>query len=284
MWGHKMKKNSYLYDLGVIAIGNFILALGVNFFFIPNDILAGGVAGIAIALEPIFHIPVQSMITIIIAIAFIIGLVFLGKEFALKTMASSILYPVFIYLLQGIPLVKVDPILASIYGGLVSGIGIGIVFRVGSSTGGMDIPPLVLAKYTKIKVHTWMIIVDAITILLGISTFGLNAALIGLISAFTLSKTVSVVQTFGGDKALQVFIITDAVDEIMQHILVGLDRGATIIHGKGGYTKEPREIIMTVLMTEQYARLEKMVKEIDKGAFLIVSDVTEVHGDGFFDY
>jgi uncharacterized membrane-anchored protein YitT (DUF2179 family) len=284
MWGHKMKKNSYLYDLGVIAIGNFILALGVNFFFIPNDILAGGVAGIAIALEPIFHIPVQSMITIIIAIAFIIGLVFLGKEFALKTMASSILYPVFIYLLQGIPLVKVDPILASIYGGLVSGIGIGIVFRVGSSTGGMDIPPLVLAKYTKIKVHTWMIIVDAITILLGISTFGLNAALIGLISAFTLSKTVSVVQTFGGDKALQVFIITDAVDEIMQHILVGLDRGATIIHGKGGYTKEPREIIMTVLMTEQYARLEKMVKEIDKGAFLIVSDVTEVHGDGFFEY
>jgi uncharacterized membrane-anchored protein YitT (DUF2179 family) len=279
-----MKKNSYLYDLGVIAIGNFILALGVNFFFIPNDILAGGVAGIAIALEPIFHIPVQSMITIIIAIAFIIGLVFLGKEFALKTMASSILYPVFIYLLQGIPLVKVDPILASIYGGLVSGIGIGIVFRVGSSTGGMDIPPLVLAKYTKIKVHTWMIIVDAITILLGISTFGLNAALIGLISAFTLSKTVSVVQTFGGDKALQVFIITDAVDEIMQHILVGLDRGATIIHGKGGYTKEPREIIMTVLMTEQYARLEKMVKEIDKGAFLIVSDVTEVHGDGFFEY
>lgn len=284
MWGHKMKKNSYLYDLGVIAIGNFILALGVNFFFIPNDILAGGVAGIAIALEPIFHIPVQSMITIIITIAFIIGLVFLGKEFALKTMASSILYPVFIYLLQGIPLVKVDPILASIYGGLVSGIGIGIVFRVGSSTGGMDIPPLVLAKYTKIKVHTWMIIVDAITILLGISTFGLNAALIGLISAFTLSKTVSVVQTFGGDKALQVFIITDAVDEIMQHILVGLDRGATIIHGKGGYTKEPREIIMTVLMTEQYARLEKMVKEIDKGAFLIVSDVTEVHGDGFFEY
>lgn len=284
MWGPSMKKNSFLYDLGVITFGNFILALGVNFFIIPNDILAGGVAGIAIALEPIFHIPVQTMITIIIMIAFVFGCFFLGKEFALKTVASSVLYPTFIYLLQGVPLVKVDPILASLYGGMVSGLGIGIVFRVGASTGGMDIPPLILAKYTKVKVHTWMILVDAITILLGITTYGLNAALVGLISAYSLSKMVGLVQTFGGDKALQVFIITDDVEEIMQHILVGLDRGATIIHGKGGYTNEPREIIMTVLMTQQYAMLEKMVKEIDKSAFLIVSDVTEVHGDGFFEY
>ena len=179
--------------------------------------------------------------------------------------------------------VPVDPLLASLYGGLLVGVGIGLVFRAGASTGGMDILPLILHKYTKIKTHTWIMIIDGLTILLGMTSFGLNSVLIGLISAYTMSKAINAIQTLGGQQAKQVFIITDYVDEVLEMILLNLDRGATLIDATGGYTKQKRKLIMSVLMTEQYAQLEKSVKEIDKDAFLIVSDATEVHGDGFYD-
>lgn len=266
-----------------IIVGNLLLAFGVAFFIIPNDILTGGVAGVAIALSPLLNISVETIISAMMVICFVFGLFFLGKDFALKTIASSILYPVFLNIMSNLAVpLGVEPILASLYGGLISGLGIGIVFRVGASTGGMDVPPLILGKYTKIKTHSWMIIVDGLTILLGITTFGLNAALIGLISAYSMSKMVDTVQTLSGVSTKQVFIITDKVEEVLHEILISIDRGATVLEAKGGYTRQPRKLIMTVLSTNQYAQLEKLVKEIDMNAFLIVSDATEVHGNGFY--
>ncbi|HLV49656.1 MAG TPA: YitT family protein [Erysipelothrix sp.] len=278
-----MNIKSLLVESISIIIGNLLLAFAVAFFIIPNDILTGGVAGVAIALSPLLNISVETIITSMMVICFVLGSFFLGKDFALKTIASSILYPVFLNIMSSLAVpLGVDPILASLYGGLISGLGIGIVFRVGASTGGMDVPPLILGKYTKIKTHSWMIIVDGLTILLGITTFGLNAALIGLISAYSMSKMVDTVQTLSGVSTKQVFIITDRVDEVLHEILISIDRGATILEAMGGYTKEPRKLIMTVLSTNQYAQLEKLVKEIDMDAFLIVSDATEVHGNGFY--
>lgn len=275
-------RNLFIESISII-IGNLLLAFAVAFFIIPNDILTGGVAGVAIALSPLLNISVETIITAMMVICFVLGSFFLGKDFALKTIASSILYPVFLNIMSSLAVpLGVDPILASLYGGLISGLGIGIVFRVGASTGGMDVPPLILGKYTKIKTHSWMIIVDGLTILLGITTFGLNAALIGLISAYSMSKMVDTVQTLSGVSTKQVFIITDRVDEVLHEILISIDRGATILEAMGGYTKDPRKLIMTVLSTNQYAQLEKLVKEIDMDAFLIVSDATEVHGNGFY--
>lgn len=278
-----MKHKHYLVESLSILVGNVLLAFGVSYFIIPNNILTGGVAGVAIALSPLLDISVENIITGLIVICFVLGYLFLGKGFALKTIASSILYPIIIKMLgqfnfQG----NIDPLLASLYGGLVSGLGIGIVFRVGSSTGGMDIPPLILGKYTNIKTHSWMIILDGLTILLGITTFGIEAALVGLISAYSMSKMVDVVQTLNGISMKQVFIITDHVEAVLDVILVSIDRGATLFNAEGGYTQNPRKIIMTVLLTDQYAKLEKSVKEIDPEAFLIVSNATEVHGNGFY--
>ena len=207
----------------------------------------------------------------------------LGRKFALKTVGSSILYPIFLNILGSYEYsLGIDPILASLYGGLISGVGVGIVFRAGSSTGGMDIPPLILGKYTKIKTHSWMIILDGLTVILGITTFGISAALVGMISVWSMAKMVDSIQTFGGVSTKQVFIITDQIDAVLEMILISIDRGATLLNGEGGYTKKERKIIMTVLHTDQYARLEKEVKLIDPDAFLIVSDATEVHGHGFY--
>lgn len=278
-----MNIKKIIFETVSIIVGNAILAFAVSFFIIPNNILSGGVPGVAIAISPLLNIDVQTLITIIIIICYILGYLFLGKSFAIKTLTSSLVYPIFINLFSRVPMTfEIDPILASLYGGLISGVGIGIVFRMGSSTGGMDVPPIILAKYTNIKAHTWMMIVDALTIALGIATHGLNSALIGLISAWSLAKMVGAIQTFGGEDAKQVLIITDEVDSVLEMILVTLDRGATLLEARGGYTRKEKNIIMTILLPEQYAQLEKAVKEIDEDAFLIVSDVTEVQGHGFY--
>ncbi len=175
-----------------------------------------------------------------------------------------------------------DPILASIYGGLLTGVGLGLTFRTGESTGGMDIVPLILEKYTKIKVSIWIMISDALVILLGLSNYGLNLVLIGFLSIFTASFAIDKIQMIGGDKAKQVFIITQKNAEVLHAIHTQIDRGSTLIPARGGYTNQSREMIMTILMNNQYSELEKLVKEIDEDALLIVSDVTEVHGPGFY--
>ncbi len=280
-----MSKKKFVVDVLSIVLGNVILAFAVAYFIIPNNVLSGGVAGLAIALSPLVNIHVDSLITIIIVVSFILGYLFLGKEFALKTLGSSILYPSLLKIMGQLNFeVAIDPLMASLYGGLLVGVGVGIVFRAGASTGGMDIPPLVLQKYTKIKAHNWMILIDGLTILLGMTSYGVNSVLIGLVSAYAASKSVGAVQTFSGQHAKQVFVITDKEEDVLDMILKTLDRGATLIESEGGYTREKRKLIMTVLMTKQYAQLEKAVKEIDPNAFLIVSDATEVHGDGFYDY
>ena len=278
-----MNIKKLLFEVLSILVGNLLLAFAVSYFIIPNHILSGGVAGVAIALSPLLHIDIQTIITAMMIIWFVMGTIFLGKGFGIKTIGSTLLYPVLIGIMSRYPLnLEIEPILASIYGGIICGIGMGIVFRVGASTGGMDIPPLILGKYTKIKTHVWIFVIDGLTIVLGITTYGLNSALIGLISAYTASKMINAVQTLSGVSTKQVFIITDKIDEVLEEILISIDRGATLLDGYGGYTKEKRKIIMTVLLTDQYAQLEKIVKEIDHEAFLIVSDATEVHGNGFY--
>lgn len=266
----------------LLAIGNFLLAISVVFFFIPNNVLSGGVAGLAIALFPFFHVEVELMINFIIVLTFILGTVFLGKNFAIKTIASSILYPVFITILNSISFQpQIEPMIAALYGGAIAGLGLGVTFATGASTGGMDVPPLILNKFTGIRVSIWVMIVDALTILLGMASYSINEVLIGFLSIFAASYVIDKVSVLGGHQARQVTIISDLYDEILEHLHQEIDRGSTLYKARGGYTRKDKEIIMTVVTRQQYYELEKKVLEIDPEAFLIVSNVMEVHGQGF---
>ena len=279
-----MKKNKdLLKSFVLIALGNLVLAAAVSIFILPNNILTGGVAGVAIALYPFFRIEPEIMINIIIVTSFLLGYAFLGREFALKTLTSTILYPLFIYIFSKFNFqTQVDPLLASIYGGMLTGVGLGLTFRTGASTGGMDIPPLILAKYTNIRVAIWIMILDTLVILLGLKAYGLNQVLIGFASIFTTTFAIDKIQFIGGDEAKQVIIITDHIKEVLDIIHLDIDRGSTVLKARGGYTEIDKEVILTVLYRSQYSTLEKLVKEIDPEAFFIVSDVTEVHGNGFY--
>lgn len=276
-----IKENAY--DFTMILVGNLILAFGAAYFIIPNEILSGGVAGVAIVLFPVFKVRPEIMINIILVITFILGLIFLGKQFAMKTLSSTILYPVFIYIF-GLFTVEtnMDPILASVYGGILTGVGLGMTFRVGASTGGMDIPPLILEKFSNIKVSVWIMIVDSIVIILGLGTYGINAVLVGFLSIFTARFAIDKVQLLGGEKSKQVFIITNYNHEVLHAIHMTINRGSTLIPVRGGYKNEDKEMIMTVMLDRQYHELEKLVKEIDPDAILIVSAVIEMQGPGFY--
>ena len=279
----KMKK--HIKNGILLVVGNYLLALAVGMFILPYNILSGGVAGIAVALEPLLNISPTIMINVLVIGLFIVGALVLGRNFAISTAISTFLYPFFLtFTNQGID-IGVDPILASLYGGLLAGIGVGMVLRTGSSTGGMDVPPLVLHKYTHLEISTWVLIVDGITVALGLWTFGLHAVLIGFISVWACAFAINKVLIFGGQNAKTVYIISEKYSEILTYIHDHLDRGTTLIEARGGFTGDQKPVILTVIMKNQYPALSQNVQEIDSNAFLIVSDATEVSGFGFsFDY
>lgn len=264
-----------------VVVGTFILAIAVETFIIPYRILSGGVAGIAVALQPLLHVSATLIANSVLIILLIIGGFILGKEFLKNTVLSCIAYPIFTSILSGRVNVVVDPILASFYGGLVAGAGIGIVLKTGASTGGMDIPPLIINKLTGIKLSTLVLITDFLTVLLGLFVYDLSAVLLGLVSVFATSAAISKVLTINGTVSKAVQIISVKYEDILKEIDAQLERGATLLQGYGSYTGEEKRIILCVVSERQYGTLIEIVKEIDPSAFIITTDATDMHGEGF---
>ena len=269
-------------DIVWVVAGNVVLALAVSMFILPYDILSGGVAGVAVALQPLIPLPVTLMVNLLVVGLFIVGACFLGKDFAMKTILSSLIYPVFLTFFSGrVPVLDLDPILASLYGGLLGGTGVGMALRTGASTGGMDIPPLIVHKLTHIEIAKLVLITDALTVLLGAFTYGLEAVLVGFVSVWASSVAIDKVLMFGGQQAKAIQIISDQYEQIIERIHSELERGTTLIEAQGGFTCEKRKIILVVITKNQYPALIEMVTAIDKEAFVIANDTHEVKGFGF---
>ncbi|OCN06225.1 hypothetical protein A4S06_00480 [Erysipelotrichaceae bacterium MTC7] len=279
-----MDKREIINDIGFMLLGNILLAIGVAFFIVPNDILSGGVAGIAVAIAPLLPISVTDIITVLTIGLFLVGGLFLGRNFMIKSAFSSILYPVLVHLFGLVAAdftITSEPLLASIYAGVFVGGGLGFVFRTGASTGGMDIPPLIIHKYTHIPVARLVLVTDALTVLLGMSIHGIEPALIGLISVYVSSRMVEKSMLFGMAEAQNVMIISQQMDAIIVQIYEQLDRGATIVNAKGAYTRDERPMVMVVILKKQLPLLTRIVEHVDPTAFMIVHNVNEVHGEGF---
>lgn len=281
---NRLNYRNLIIEISTIVIGNFFLAIGSGVFVIPNEILTGGVAGIAVALYPIFHIDPGIMTNILMIVLFIIGACFLGKEFIIKTALSTVLYPLFLSIILYYTKIydfQFEPIIASIYSGVFMGIGVGLVFRTNASTGGMDIPPLIIHKYTHINLSVLVMITDALTVLIGIYSYGLKAALIGLISVWISSIMIEKALMLGDVGAKQVMIISEKYKILNQIILDELGRGTTIMSARGGYSNHTFPVVMVVVSKKQYPKLHKIVTQVDSKAFMITSNVFEVTGLGF---
>lgn len=283
-----LKKSELLIESCWLLAGNIILAIGVAWFILPNDVLTGGLAGVAIAIEPIFHITPEIIINVLTVVLFLLGAVILGKRFAAKTIFSTFAYPMFLSLFSylanhviGADVFIMDKYLATIYGGALMGIGIGCVFRTGASTGGMDIPPLILNKYTHLPLPSLVMLIDALTVLLGAMVYGLQPALMGILSVWVSSFMINKTLMIGGQEAKNVMIISNKHKEIMEYIHKELNRGTTLLQAVGGYSQEKRPVIMAVIVKKQLHDLQMIVSHIDPEAFVIVTDTNEVQGLGF---
>lgn len=279
-----MKYKESMKDIFYVILGNIILAAGVSFFIVPNNILSGGVAGIAVAIAPVINISTTMIINGLTFILFIGGILVLGKNFAIKTLLSTILYPAFVSVFSVMSEtihITSDPMIASIYGGILVGAGVGLVFKTGASTGGMDIPPLIAHKYTHIPLATLVLITDGLTVMLGLSIYGIEPALIGLISVWTSSYMVNKMLMLGLSEAKSLMIISEKYEEILSQIATQVDRGATIINAEGGYRRDKRPVLMVVILKKQFPLVNRIITSIDPGAFVIVNDVNEVQGEGF---
>ncbi|MCD6442671.1 MAG: YitT family protein [Thermotogae bacterium] len=271
-------------DYLFITLGSLITALGLDFFLIPNKIVAGGVSGLATILFYLFHLPVGLQMLAYNVILFTLAFKLLGVHFGLKSIYTSVILSIFVDMVMAlnppIPDLSKDPLLAPIYGGIITGIGMGVVFWRGASTGGTDIIAMIMNKYLGITSGSGLLISDSLITLFAVFAFGPIKAMYGILAIITTSKTIDTILE-GIESTRSVLIITEKLDEMKNMILKELGRGATIISAMGAYSGIERPILMSVVRRRELAILRRRIYDIDPKAFIIIHSNSEVIGEGF---
>lgn len=287
-----------LKNIGLTILGTLILAFGTAVFIIPFDLVVGGMSGFAIVLVkviPFDFVTVDLLITVMTWSLFLAGFLVLGKSFAAKTLISTIIYPPFITLfsklcdpdaLNGVFYLKDSPhgdivlLISALFGGVLIGLGCAIAFIGGGSTGGTDVIAFVICKFVKrLRSSVVIFIVDSLPIILGIFILNdLVLTLIGIISVFVSALMVDKIFV-GGQKALIAQIITEKHDDISREIIEKMNRTTTIINTTGGYSKQPKTMLMVTFSMRQYSELLSIINRNDKEAFVTVHRAHEIYGE-----
>ena len=292
---------SLLRNILLVVVGTLVLAFGTAVFILPFELVTGGVSGISIVLDgiiPFEFITVDMIITAVTWLLFFIGLIVLGRSFALKTLISTIIYPLgvalfirlaspdflggFFYLKGYTEYSNVVLILATILGGVCVGTGCAITFLGGGSTGGVDVIALTICKaFRRIKSSVAFFIIDTTVVICGMFVIGdLVISLLGIISAFISAMMVDKV-FIGSNRSFVAQIISEKYEEINKEIIEQVDRGSTIIEVTGGYTGEGKKMIMVSFTVNQYADILKAISKHDKHAFVTIQAAHEINGEGW---
>ena len=276
-------RKQFLRNSAAIVCGNALYSLSVAAFLEPAGLVTGGATGIALAVGRLTGISVSGFLLFFNLAMLAWGWLVLGRAFALNTLASSILSPIFLALwerlLAGRGLTD-DIVLCTIFSGLGIGAALGVVIRAGASTGGMDIPPLVLQKWFRWPVSVTMMVFDVAIVLGQVPFSPLPQVLYGIVMILTHTIVMDKMLMMGESRT-EVKLISSRSEELCEAILSQLDRGVTILNGAGGYTHEPAAVLLSVVSNRELPKLERLVHDIDPACFLIVSRVTEVSGRGF---
>ncbi|SEU25433.1 Uncharacterized membrane-anchored protein YitT, contains DUF161 and DUF2179 domains [Lacrimispora sphenoides] len=278
-----MKKGRLVLEILTIILGNFIYAVGIVFFIMPSGLITGGTTGIAIAVNHYTKLPISSIVLVFNVIMFMIGLFVLGKKFALTTLISTLFFPLSLEVLQKLFanfVITDDIFLCTIFGGICIGSAIALVIRVGASTGGMSIPPLILNKYMHIPVSVSLYVGDCIILALQVAFSDKNKILYGIVLVMIYSIVLDKLLILGTNK-IQIKVISGKSSEIKDAIISKFDRGVTLLHSKSGYLEREMDILLTVISNNDLSKFEKLIHEIDEEAFVIISHVNEVRGRGF---
>lgn len=264
-----------------ITVGTAIMAISLNLFLEPNTIAPGGVTGLAIVIKKVTGIPVDiTNLTINIPL-FIMGIFILGKSFGAKTLYATINLSFFIRILPK-GYITHDLLLASVFGAVLIGLGLGLVFKAGGTTGGSDLAGAILNKFfPSLSVATLMMIIDlGVVVIAGIVDKKIETALYSMITLYILVKVIDLILD-GLGYAKACLIVSNKPDEIGKSIMEDLSRGVTALNGRGMYTKQEKEVLLCVVNRAQITKLKEIVHSIDPVAFVMVTEIHEVLGEGF---
>lgn len=270
-------------SLFLVLLGNFLYALTVQLFLAPSGIITGGGTGIAIFVSRVTGLPVSVFVFVLNSVMLVIGWMVLGRKFALTTVISTFALPLFLRLcemaLAGVRLTD-DLMLSAVFAGLGIGVSLGIVIRQGASTGGMDIPPLVLHRLFNVPVSSSMMVFDILILLLQAGVSGAQLLLYGIVNVLLYTASLDRILLMGTSR-IEVKIISGHSEEIRAAILTQVDRGVTMLKAAGGFSRRNADVVLTVIGGRELPRVEKAVHAIDPDAFIIVSSASEVRGRGF---
>lgn len=283
-------KKQKFFEYLIIIIGTTSLAIAINVFFEPFNLVTGGVSGLSIIIKSLadtkFGVDIPLWLTNLVLNAplFIAGIKVLGLKMLKRTIFATLYLSIALYYTKFIPidlLMDIDPVLIAVFGGTLSGFGIGLVFSSFATTGGTDLLATIINKYIRsISVSKLLFVLDTAIILGGIFMFGINKAMYAIIAVYITSKVIdSVLEGLSFSKA--VFIISEYSRDIAQRILHELDRGVTGLSGRGMYTLNDKEVLLCVVSRKQIIQLKDIVKSTDNNAFLLVFDTRETLGEGF---
>lgn len=268
-------------DYSGIFLGSLVTALALDWFLIPNRIATGGVSGFATIIFHLFKIPVGVLMALINIPLFALGWRNMGQKFALRSLFGAMSLSLLVDLLSPhLRPLTADPLLASIYGGALSGIGLGFTFRAGGSTGGTDLGAQLLHRFLKTSPGLALMAIDFLVILLAGIVFEPELALYGILGLFLTSMAIDLLQE-GVPLTRAAYIISERNGEIGQAILTQMERGVTELSGKGLYTGQARPVLFVIVARSEVSQLKELVAEIDPGAFLVITSASEVLGEGF---
>lgn len=267
-----------------ILLGNALLAFAICAFVVPNGFMLGGSTGIALAVQHFLPgVPLSVLSAVINGVLFILGWVCMGRQFAAASLLSTVVYPVFMAIFEWLPvgtLFQADILTCALFASVLAGFGIGIVVRVGGSTGGMDIPPCILQKYRGIPVGTSLMVFDTTIVLLQVALQGLDGILHSVLIIFLISSVVNRT-VITGEKKVQIIIISPAYEQIRREILGTLDSGATMLNIETGYAGEEQKAVFCVTYTKKYPAVRDAALGVDPKAFIVTSEVKNVNGRGY---
>lgn len=275
--------------LFMITLGTFIMGAAVNMVYEPMNMVVGGVSGLAIIIKKVTEaivnggIPVWLTTAVVNIPLFLLAIKVKGKDFIKRTLFATITFTVALYVIPSYDIINKDSLLASVFGGLLTGAGLGLVFRNGSSTGGTDLLGAILNYYfPNYSVANMLLFVDSTIILAGAFIFGVHSALYAVIAVYITTKVMDSMLE-GMKFAKLAYIISDEPEKMSEYIMGTLGRGATFIEAKGGYTMEAKRMLMFVISNKQVVKLKECVAQIDPDCFLVIADVREVLGEGFIE-
>ncbi|NLZ82074.1 MAG: YitT family protein [Clostridiales bacterium] len=274
----------------IILVGAILMALAINLIFEPMELVTGGVSGLAIVIKYLTSTLIEGGVPLWLSNIlfniplFIIAIWLMGKDYIVPVLAGTVFLTLALYVIPVIDLQLEDKLLGSLFGGALTGVGIGLIFSVSASTGGTDLLAMLIHdKKRHISAPRLLYFIDGVIILVGALVFGISNALYAIIAVYITTKFSDGILE-GLKFAKMAYIISDHYEAIAQEILTGMDRGVTGIYARGMYSQEDKKMLFCVVSKQEIIKITEIAQKIDPDSFIIVSDVREVMGEGFIEY